>query len=122
MAQHNQSGKQGEEEAARFLQLKGYDIWETNWRYHPYEIDIIARDGNYLVIVEVKTRSTRDWEHPKEAITKGKIKFLCRAVEAYIDLHDLDMEVRFDIVSVIGWADTFEIEHITEAFHPVVNC
>ena len=121
MAQHNLSGKLGEEEAARFLSLKGYDIWETNWRFHPYEIDIIARDGDYLVVVEVKTRSTDDWEHPKEAITKGKISFLCKAVEAYIELHQIDLEVRFDVISIIARGNGFEIEHLVEAFHPVVN-
>lgn len=121
MAQHNQSGKAGEEEAVRYLRQKGFDIWATNWRYHPYEIDIIARHGDRLVIVEVKTRSTDEWEHPKEAITKSKINFLCKAVEAYIELHNIDLEVRFDIVSVIARDGALVIEHLEEAFYPEVN-
>ncbi|PZX11239.1 putative endonuclease [Breznakibacter xylanolyticus] len=121
MAQHNESGHIGEEEAVRFLELKGFEIWETNWRYHPYEIDILARDGDYLVVVEVKTRSTQEWEHPKEAIGRSKISFLSKAVEAYINLHQIELEVRFDVVSIIRHGDAFEIEHLQEAFHPEVN-
>ena len=56
MAKHNELGKKGEEIAAQYLSEKGYEILERNWRNRHKEIDIIAKDGNELVIVEVKTR------------------------------------------------------------------
>jgi len=58
MAKHNEFGKQGEELAAQFLMEKGYEILERNWRNRHKEIDIIAKDGEELVIVEVKTRKS----------------------------------------------------------------
>ena len=56
MAEHNELGKLGEELATQFLTEKGYEILEKNWRNKHKEIDIVAKDGNELVIVEVKTR------------------------------------------------------------------
>jgi putative endonuclease len=121
MAEHNELGKKGEAEAAQFLALKGYDILEKNWRYAKLEIDIIAQHRNKLVIIEVKARGTGIWGNPEEAVTKGKIKFLAEATEAYLNQNNIDLEVRFDIVSVLFQNDTFQIDHIEEAFHPQVN-
>jgi putative endonuclease len=121
MAEHNELGKKGEAEAAQFLALKGYDILEKNWRYGKLEIDIIAQHRNKLVIIEVKARGTGIWGNPEEAVTKGKIKFLAEATEAYLNQNNIDLEVRFDIVSVLFQNDTFQIDHIEEAFHPQVN-
>lgn len=121
MAEHNELGKKGEEEAVRFLTLKGYDILDRNWRFNKLEIDIVARHKQKLVIVEVKARGTGIWGNPEDAVTKGKIKFLAEATEAYIEEHDINLEVRFDIVSILFEHGTFSIEHIEEAFHPLVN-
>lgn len=119
MAEHNDLGNQGETLAANFLVEKGYKILHRNWVSGKKELDIVAEDGGMLVIVEVKTRSTETWEHPKEAITNGKIKNIVNAAEAYIFEFDIMMETRFDIVSVIPQRDgSFRIEHIEDAFLP----
>ena len=76
MAQHNELGKQGEEIAANYLEQKGYEIAERNWRHYPKEIDIIAWHNELLIIVEVRTRTSEEWENPKETITNGKIKLI----------------------------------------------
>ena len=122
MAEHNDLGNQGENLAAEFLEKKGYKIRHRNWVSGKKELDIVAEDGEYLVIVEVKTRSTENFEHPKEAITNGKIKNLVSAAEEYIFQFDIMKETRFDIVSVIPERDgSFRIEHIEDAFLPPVN-
>lgn len=116
MAKHNDLGKLGEDLAAKYMLNKGYKILDRNWVYLKKELDIVATDGKILVVVEVKSRSTDYFEHPTDAITLSKIKFLCRAAQGYVDLRDIDMEVRFDIISVIKRNEKFEIEHIEDAF------
>jgi putative endonuclease len=118
MAEHNELGHTGEEIAAGYLARKGYEILAMNWSYDHKEIDLIARDGDYLVIVEVKTRSSDGWENPKEAVTNKKIRNLVDAAENYIIMNDIMMETRFDIVTLIPHQDGWEIEHIKEAFYP----
>ncbi|TLX70943.1 YraN family protein [Labilibacter sediminis] len=121
MAQHNELGNEGEHIAARFLEEKGYDILEQNWRYNHKEIDLIASKDDLLIIAEIKTRSTEDWEHPAEAITNAKIRFLVDATEAYIEENDIDKEVRFDVLSVIPQGTAWKVDHIKEAFYPPMN-
>jgi putative endonuclease len=118
MAQHNELGKKGEHIAASFLRDKGYRILQKNWRYKQKEIDLVAQKENCLVIAEIKTRSTEDWEHPAEAITNAKIRFLVDATEAFLEEYDLDLEVRFDVISVIPKGNSWKIDHIEEAFYP----
>lgn len=122
MAEHNDLGNQGERLAADFLVRKGYKIRHQNWISGKKELDIVAENDEFLVIVEVKTRSTDNFEHPQEAITSGKIKNLVCATEEYIFRFDIMKETRFDIISVIPERDgTFRIEHIEDAFLPPVN-
>jgi len=120
MANHNELGKTGEAIAAKYLEKKGFTILECNWQYNHKEIDLIAMHDGYLVIVEVKTRTSDGWENPKEAITKGKIRFIVEATEAYIHKMDIENEVRFDVVTLIPNGDDWIIEHIDEAFHPTL--
>ncbi|MCW3806103.1 YraN family protein [Plebeiibacterium marinum] len=121
MAQHNDLGKEGEARAAAYLSKNGYTILEQNWTYNHKEIDLIATKDDYLIIAEIKTRSTEEWEHPQEAITNAKIRYLVDATEAYILMNDIDMEVRFDVVSVIPKGIDWKIEHIEEAFYPPLS-
>ncbi len=116
MAKHNDLGKLGEDLAAKFLLEKGYHIIERNWRFQKKELDIIAYHDNFLVIIEVKSRSTDYFEHPADAITPNKIKFIVRAAEAYVEQKAIENEVRFDVVSVIKREGKYEIEHIKNAF------
>ncbi len=118
MAKHNELGKKGEELAKIMLIDKGYSIIETNWRYDKDEIDIIAKDGDELVIVEVKTRSTDFFGYPEEAVNSKKEFFLIRATESYLQENDLDIDSRFDIVSIILNNKETKIHHIIDAFYP----
>ncbi len=120
MAEHNELGQTGEDIATEYLANKGYAILARNWRYKKKEIDVIARDGDYLVIVEVRTRMSNLWEHPKETITKAKIRFLVDAAEAYIMKMDIMTETRFDVVTLIPTNNSWEIDHIKEAFYPLL--
>lgn len=117
MAEHNDLGKKGEEIAARYLLGKGYTILEQNWRHKRDEIDIIVSDGNYLIIVEVKTRSTSYFGEPEEAVTDKKQKFMIRAAEEYVISNDIHMEIRYDIISIIIEGNQQRIRHIEDAFY-----
>ena len=118
MAEHNDFGKLGEELAVNYLIEKGYEILERNWRNIHKEIDIIAKDGKDLVIVEVKTRQSDEYGNPDVAVTKKKQCMLIAAANAYILKNGLDTETRFDIVSIVFKDGEPVIEHIEDAFLP----
>ena len=121
MAEHNDFGKEGELQAQRFLQSKGYQIVACNWRSGKNELDIVARLSNVLVIVEVKSRSTEYFEHPKDAITNAKIRRTVEAAHEYVLSHGLDIDVRFDVISVKPSPSGYKIEHIEDAFLAPIN-
>lgn len=119
MAEHNDKGLAGEELAAAFLAQKGYTMLEKNWRFGREEIDIIAQKDKILVVAEVKTRSGSFFGEPEEFVSRQKQKNLIKAVNAYIEKKELDLEVRFDIIGVILTGKSHRINHIEDAFHPV---
>lgn len=121
MAEHNDLGILGEERAQEYLLSKGYEILHTNWRAGKLEIDIAAKKDNWLVIVEVKTRSTETFEHPEEAITLKKIRNIVNATNYYIFQFDWHGDTRFDVISVIPHGDEFYIDHIEDAFLSPLN-
>lgn len=116
MAQHNELGKKGEKAAANFLLNEGYKVVIQNWIMNRHEIDIIAEDDEYIVFVEVKTRTSRQWGNPEDFIGRAKIKRIVEAADLYLQLHDIDKPARFDIISSVWNGQTFEIEHIDDAF------
>lgn len=120
MAGHNELGKAGEEEAARYLQEKGYAIRHRNWRSGKKELDIVAEYGNELVVVEVKTRRNIRFGNPEEAVTNRKIRRIVASTDAYLRKYTLDLPVRFDIITLVGEEAPYAIEHITDAFHPPI--
>ncbi|MDR0412947.1 MAG: YraN family protein, partial [Dysgonamonadaceae bacterium] len=111
----------GETAAIQYLKANGYTIRHINWRREHLELDIVAQTAEELVIVEVKTRSRDHWELPEDAVNSAKIKRIVSAADFYIELFDLDLPVRFDIISVTGTSPGFEIEHIEDAFYSPVN-
>lgn len=116
MSEHNRIGAEGENIATNFLIQKGYEIITRNWRFGPKEIDIVARDGETMVFVEVKTRSTLAFELPQEAVTKKKMKNLVEAADAYLTQNNISLESRFDIVGVLNGNPPKVIEHIAGAW------
>lgn len=121
MAEHNDLGNLGEERAQEYLISKGYEILHTNWRVGKLEIDIAAKKNDWLVIVEVKTRSTETFEHPEEAITLKKIRNIVNATHNYIFKFDWHGNTRFDVIAVIPHGDEFYIDHIEDAFLSPLN-
>ena len=118
MAEHNDFGKLGEELAVNYLIEKGYEILERNWRNIHKEIDIIARDGKDLVVVEVKTRQNDENGEPDMAVTRKKQTRLISAANAYLFQNSLDINTRFDIISIIMKDNSPVINHIEDAFLP----
>ena len=118
MARHIDTGRKGESIAARYLKSQGFQILETNWRNGHDEIDMIALDENELVIVEVKTLSSEYFGYPEEAVHKRKQNFLIRATQAYVDQNEIDLEIRYDIVSIYLKEQSHKIYHIKDAFTP----
>ena len=117
MAQRNETGKAGEAAARAFLEKRGYTITHTNWRWHHYELDIIAMLPKELVVVEVKTRSEDYLLAPELAVDRGKIRRIVAAADAFARLYNVDLPVRFDIITLIGQNGDFEIEHLEDAFY-----
>jgi putative endonuclease len=118
MSENNELGKQGEEIAVAHLLKLGYIILEKNWRAGRNEIDIIAKDKDFLVIIEVKTRSKDIFAEPEEAVTRDKQQALVRAANAYIYRKNIMLETRFDIISIIINKDETRITHLKDAFYP----
>ncbi len=118
MSDHNETGNKGEKVAQEFLIKKGYRILDVNWRYQFKEIDIVAQLNNTVVFIEVKTRATLAFELPQEAVTLKKMRNLVFAADAYLVQKNIDLNSRFDIVTVLA-AEPFRIlEHIEDAFRP----
>lgn len=117
MAFHNELGKKGEELAKEFLQNNGYIILESNFVFQKAEIDIIAQKEDTLIVVEVKTRSSIDFGNPQDFVNPKKIKLLVKAIDEYVNLKNLDLSIRFDIISVIHDKGEFTIEHFEDAFY-----
>ncbi len=117
MAEHNDLGKLGEELAVDYLIENGYEILETNWTFQKAEVDIIAKKNTILAVVEVKTRSSIDFGLPQDFVKPKKINLLVRAINEYVIINDLDIEVRFDIVAIHVCERNVKIEHLEEAFY-----
>ena len=84
MAAHNELGKWGEDLATTYLEQKGYTIMERDWKSGRRDIDIIARDENTIVFVEVKTRRSSVFGEPEEAIDFHKLQNLQQAINHYV--------------------------------------
>jgi putative endonuclease len=119
MAEHNELGERGEQLATQYLNDVGIEILERNWRKHKLEVDIIAKDSNMLVFVEVKTRGTDYFGKPEYFVDRKKMMMMAEAAEYYIeDLGRDDLEVRYDIIAIIIEPDKEIVMHIQDAFFP----
>ncbi len=104
MKQNNREvGKEYEAKAVVYLKSLGYEIIECNFRCRQGEIDIIAKDGNYLVFCEVKYRKTRKAGEPAEAVTSAKKRRISQTAMYYLHRYGLqDMPCRFDVIGILG--------------------
>jgi len=116
-------GKQGEDMAADHLLEKGFTIIVRNYRQKTGEIDIIARDNECLVFIEVKTRKSSRFGQPFEAVTTKKQAQISRVALHYMSCHKLlDQPARFDVISIlIDKNGKPAIEHLYNCFEPAIN-
>ena len=122
MSEHNELGALGERLARQKKIEKGYKILEQNYIIAHKEIDIIAQDGEEIVIVEVRARRYSYLIEPEETVTRSKQSYLIFAADAYVRRHNLDVDVRFDIVAIIiDREGRYKITHTQDAFYPVSN-
>ncbi|HVV76177.1 MAG TPA: YraN family protein [Mycobacteriales bacterium] len=101
MRAKDQLGRAGEDLAARHLVGAGFHIVTRNWRCDAGEIDIVARDGTDVVIVEVKTRSSTDYGLPAEAVSWQKAAKLRELAVRWLREHPTPQSVRFDVISIV---------------------
>ena len=117
MAKHNDFGRHSEIMAQNYLRSLGYTILETNWRSGHKEIDIIAKDENIIVFVEVKSRTNDIFAKPEDAVNFKKIKNIVRAANTYLISHNIESDSRFDIITLLLMpSGEYKIEHIKDAF------
>jgi putative endonuclease len=111
-------GRSGEEAAVAYLKKKKFKVVCQRFRFHKGEIDIIARDGDTLVFIEVKTRRSRAFGPPEEAVTSVKQDQIRRLAEAYLAVNSLaDVPCRFDVLSLVrDEEEGFRVRHIKNAF------
>ena len=116
---HLELGKMGESLAAEFLIRSGYEILASNWKAKKAEIDLIAKDGDTLVFVEVKTKSYTYYGQPEEQVDAKKERLIVSAATQYMDLIQYDWKIRFDIISVVFRnEEDFDLRHYRDAFFP----
>jgi len=121
MAESHNLGQKGEDLAADHLKKAGYKILFRNWKWGNKEIDIIAENQEFIIFVEVKTRSEDFLMAPVTAITREKRRTLIYAANGYLQRYGIDKESRFDIITVIQTADSYKIDHIEGAFYPTLR-
>ena len=110
-------GHAGEDAAAALLSSKGLHVIARNWRWRRLEIDIVAEEGDTLIFVEVKTRSSTERGEPLQAVNAAKRSALIRAATAYLSRYNLwHKPCRFDLVSIVMQDDKPDAEHIAHAF------
>lgn len=123
MARHNELGKWGEDFAESLLKKKGYIILARDWRSDGRDIDIIAKtaDLTTVVFVEVKTRSGNELSSPEDAVDRKKIKHIGVSANNYVKMFNVEEELRFDIISIVGTSpQNAVVEHIEDAFNPLL--
>ena len=121
MSKHSELGKKGEKIAEEYLLKKEYKILHKNWQDRHKELDIVAEKDNFLIVVEVKSRTQDYFELPSDAVTRKKQRLIIKATNTYIEKYNIDLEVRFDIISILFSNKSYKIEHIEDAFYPIVK-
>lgn len=116
MYERHETGRIGEDISVKYLEQIGYTIIERNFECKQGEIDIIAKDKNEYVFIEVKTRSSVSYGKPKEAVDTTKKKHIYRSAEYYVYLKHLENEpVRIDVIEVYKKQGKFMVHHIKQA-------
>lgn len=108
-------GKKGEDIAVEFLEKQNYNILDRNFICRQGEIDVIALDRNYVVFVEIKSRTSTEFGLPSEAVTKTKLKHMVKSAEYYLFVRNLgNANIRFDVIEVYVKDGKYFINHIKQ--------
>lgn len=108
-------GKKGEEIAVDYLKSIGYTIIERNFLCRQGEIDVIALDNKYIVIIEIKSRTNQEYGLPSEAVTKTKLKHILKTAAYYLHVKKMeDANVRIDVVEVYVKENRYYINHLKQ--------
>ncbi len=107
-------GKQAEDLALKYLNGKGYELREQNYRYKRSEIDLIVYKDSLIVFVEVKYRSNSQFGHPEEFVSPNQKRSILECAEHYISIINWQNHIRFDIIALDA---KFNIEHFEDAFY-----
>jgi putative endonuclease len=118
---HIELGKKGETIAVNHLISNDYHILDRNYRWKNSELDIICVKDDMLIIVEVKTRSTSVFGEPYLSVNRSKQRQLIKVTNKYIELNGINMEVRFDVISIVLNKRSMDLEHIENAFYPLYS-
>ena len=118
MAESHILGQKGENLAADYLKKAGFKILSRNWKWGKHEIDIIAENKDLIVFVEVKTRTDDYQMHPVTAVTTEKQKSIIYAADGYLQRYNIIKESRFDVITFIKTGESYQIDHIEDAFYP----
>lgn len=116
ISEPRKTGIIGELRAAQYLRRKGYNIWAANYRTKAGEIDIIADNGEFLCIIEVKTRREGGYFPPSAAVDTKKEENVKSAAAAFRSRAKVSIPLRFDIIEVVLSDGKFRIRHIENAF------
>ncbi|OGS41600.1 MAG: YraN family protein [Elusimicrobia bacterium RIFOXYD12_FULL_66_9] len=107
-----ETGRKAEELAAQHLEAKGMSVIERNFRAKVGEIDLIVKDGEEIVFVEVRARASRDFGGAAASVDASKQRKVVRAARVWLAARGWEGPCRFDVVAVEGGA----LEHIPAAF------
>ena len=116
MENTREQGTKGENLAVHFLLAKGYSVLEQNYRSGRSEIDIIARKGDIMVFVEVKTRKNNKYGYPEAFLSEAQKERIHYAAEDYMTQKEWHGNFSFDIIAIISGAGAPEIDHFEDAF------
>ena len=114
-------GQIGEGLSAESYQKQEFIILKRNYRFGRAEVDIIAQKGNILAIVEVKWRSNTYFGDSQSFVSKKQQRSLITAANHYVNSNHLDVNVRFDVVSIVGQQPKIDIQIIENAFYPFLQ-
>lgn len=112
-------GQFGEDYAASYLRKNGYKIIDRNYRFKKYEVDIICKHNGQYVFVEVKARNTAEIGEPWKAVTKTKQRQIIQCAHHYLVTKNIDVDSRFDIISIVHNSYGTFLEHIDDAFYAI---
>lgn len=113
------TGAYGEDICANYLVEKGFAVLSKNYRFGKNEVDIIGKVKDTIVFIEVKYRSDDSIMAPWQAVTRKKQLQIIRVANHYLQNGAIELEARFDVVSIVQSAQGLRIDHIEDAFYPI---